>query len=837
MIPDRRARHRLPRSGQVSRPVPPVAFEWRGWLIAEGVAIVAMLALGGGSSQTPLTRTCAELIGLGLLAGPMVRAQWGAVIRADRLLVCLLAALFVLLIVQLVPLSPHMWTGVRARAPFLAGDVLMFGHPVLRPLSLDPDETVASALFMVPGLALWLRLRADADFAERAIVAFLVFLGLSLTLAAVQAASGPGEYHLYLNTHSALPTGFFANRNHQAIAMDCGIVLAAMLERRWKQTNRFEFAAGWLFACATLLFTMGALLTGSRAGVALLVPSLIAGILLARGTGRRGRIELAVCLVLMGLGAIVLVVHPGGQLGAIANRSYAIEDNRYLYWPVAIQMMKQYAPWGVGFGVFPHAYEVTEPRALLAPLWLNHAHNDWLEYLVEAGLPGGVLALAFLGWLMTRLIGTRRAGSAAPLVTGAGVVILLLLAHSAYDYPLRTIALSSLFALMLGLMVRPVPVLAPKEPLRIRRYVVGFGLGAVAVAMIAECIGFAAASSATPLLGAAMPMANTRAKAIGALDLAVAHGPANRISGLALQAGAQSPISEAAFAALAMVSTDPSRTDALFAQAHLLSRHDPILLATLFERARTRHDPSVELSAFDELARQQMDTRAQDVELGRDLSDTRLRALVAESLAHGARWRGHFLESASSDKPALDNLVPLVRDLMTGPVPPTRDELAPLISTLLNGPVRDPVRAWQLWRGLSPRSDPLDWDIQGADHAVLPFDWTLPGRSAAGDRGSILYDNGDGNAPIIASKLIVLSAGAYRFSAMGDAQGIILQLECNGVKSDAGNGELVTVPVDCAMAHIALKMPAQAGTLGAVRLRRVDTANPPQVHLERKNHS
>jgi hypothetical protein len=599
-------------------------------------------------------------------------------------------------------------------------------------------------------------------------------------------------------------------------------VLVAMLERSEVLSGT---ARGWLFRILAPLCILGALLTGSRAGAALLLPALIAGFVLARGRIRLGRTELALVLGLVAIVAIGLVLSPGGRLAAILSRSYVAEDDRYRFWPAVVSMIEHYAPWGMGLGSFPYAYEVTEPNNLLSALWLNHAHNDWLEYLSETGVPGALLALGFVVWLVLRLWPARRSSRAPSrkMAYGAGAVIVLLLAHSGYDYPLRTVTIAALFAVMLALMA-PAGALAPtsgndqRGSTAARRLIVAGGAGVVAVAMILQCAGFSAALSDRPQFGARVPLAGSRAAADTALRMALRHAPANLVANMAARSGRQSPLDEPAITALALTETDPARAAALFAEAHILSRHDPVLLSALFTRARNGHDPVAELAAFDELARQQVEVPQQDAALARDMGDPRLQAMVADSLVRGAPWRGHFIDAAARDPGALDNLTRLAAALQHGPAPLIRDERAPLIGALLKGSASNQDQAWQLWRALAPAADPLDWNIAASDRTPLPFDWTFEGRTGPGDHGAIVFDNSDGSATIVAVKTVVLSAPAFRFVVTGDSQGVALRLDCKGQASWTPAGGKVILPPGCKVAQIAIVAPNRSGTLRAVRL-------------------
>ena len=106
--------------------------------------------------------------------------------------------------------------------------------------------------------------------------------------------------------------------------------------------------------------------------------------------------------------------------------------------------------------------------------YVNHAHNDWLELWLTGGIPAILLALAFLAWLAASTVRLWRSdelqGSVLDLALAraAPIVIVLLLLHSAVDYPLRIPALSVLFAIACAFLIYP-PIKHPADPERLVR--------------------------------------------------------------------------------------------------------------------------------------------------------------------------------------------------------------------------------------------------------------------------------------------------------------------------------------------------------------------------------
>jgi hypothetical protein len=119
-------------------------------------------------------------------------------------------------------------------------------------------------------------------------------------------------------------------------------------------------------------------------------------------------------------------------------------------------------PFGSGVGSFVPVYQLYETPALALPgFYINRAHNELLDVTLETGLAGLLLIGLFCFWLGLRLIKIWRADTAWPLpvdallARAAGCAIVLVLAHSLVDYPLRTAAISAVFALACGMLVNP----------------------------------------------------------------------------------------------------------------------------------------------------------------------------------------------------------------------------------------------------------------------------------------------------------------------------------------------------------------------------------------------
>ena len=124
------------------------------------------------------------------------------------------------------------------------------------------------------------------------------------------------------------------------------------------------------------------------------------------------------------------------------NRLFELDpgqDMRSRGLPTVLAMIEAYFPMGSGIGSFDTVFRMHEPYALLKLTYFNHAHNDMLEVILEAGLPGLVLLLAAVGWWGWASFTAWRAGGSRNALPKLGsAVLFLMIVASIFDYPVRT---------------------------------------------------------------------------------------------------------------------------------------------------------------------------------------------------------------------------------------------------------------------------------------------------------------------------------------------------------------------------------------------------------------
>ena len=127
-------------------------------------------------------------------------------------------------------------------------------------------------------------------------------------------------------------------------------------------------------------------------------------------------------------------------------------------WTQSLTPVREQILTGSGLGTFEQVYALTEDVSSVDSTYINHAHNDYLQLAVELGLPGLVLMVLFLWWWARQAIHLWRMREPPPFSRAASIACAVLLAHSFVDFPMRTAALSTVFAMALGIMLAPRPL-------------------------------------------------------------------------------------------------------------------------------------------------------------------------------------------------------------------------------------------------------------------------------------------------------------------------------------------------------------------------------------------
>jgi len=424
-------------------------------------AYVLLCIVLGGSVQGVWGVAALQLLATAIIGWSLLSKDALPLSAAAKALLVIAGLTVLLVVVQLVPLPPAMWTALPGREHIAEGYRLLGQRPPSLPISLTPYDTASTALTLLPPLAVLTgMLVAGAYRASWLAIVVLIGTFAAVLLGALQVG-GSGEvalWYLYDDTNYGVATGFFANSNHMAalLVISVPFLFAIIVSLRQRARNPRAGSAVLLVAVAGLLVLLvGIFLNGSLA-VLLLGPAVVitsATMLLPQGMRLRGPLT-AVALASI---AAILVVYLTPLNDKLAASNATSFETRQTMWSTTVPAIKANGLVGSGVGSFPQVYPQYEDPAAVTTTFVNHAHNDYLEVALEAGIPGILLVVAFFIWWGSRAVPIWRSVAADRYALAASIASAAILVHSLVDYPLRTAALSAIMAACLALMAQPRP--------------------------------------------------------------------------------------------------------------------------------------------------------------------------------------------------------------------------------------------------------------------------------------------------------------------------------------------------------------------------------------------
>lgn len=340
-----------------------------------------------------------------------------------------------------------------------------FGLADYLPFTLNPDATVMEFMKLWPGVVLFFLLIYTVNLRRQ--IRGLVWL--ILTVASFEVVYGFWNYRSHLIWGWANPytgsrlCGTFINSNHlalylvMAILLGYGFFLGKMaslprppesattwgLIRRLSQAEHLEPQIRRLLLLFLLLvLTVALIFTGSRGGMLALAGGFALMVLVDRGQRREKGYVLLIVVLLAGAIVYSLALGSGRLLGRFQDPTSF--SSRYTTMQGALAIFRDY-PWmGSGFGTFGTVFYRHEP-VKLDGLYMIYAHNDWMQLLAEAGLPGIMLGLAGLlafssvllrQWRRQRDPFAQKLGLGGLAALGAAAI------HALGDFPLHIPALA-----------------------------------------------------------------------------------------------------------------------------------------------------------------------------------------------------------------------------------------------------------------------------------------------------------------------------------------------------------------------------------------------------------
>lgn len=803
--------------------------------LAASITLALFLFFGGSGAPHPLMLLPLEVLGLTALGGILYYHLFHRRIRLGLWPVGLiLGGGLALGWLQLLPLPWDIWRNLPGRELAAAAIEETGRAQRWRELSLAPAYTRSALLTLLPALAIFL-FTAGLPFERR-----LQLMRIVLAVALASAALGllqillPRTPALYLSPRAIfdLSSGIFANRNFQATFLLVAIVICVTVSRIAGLSRGKTSFVGWTIGIIAFLSAL-VLATQSRFGLLGLLAVLAASFfaLGARGSSRGKESRTPSHLTVVGRKvptlaiaaalAVAVAIGLGIFQGVLERFSVgptvdSVGELRVTAIPDLLVALTTYFPTGTGLGTFDPIFRSVESLELVSPAFFNHAHNDYLELIIEMGVFGAVLPVVFVvasvlaGWRAWR--GPKR-DPRRVLALGAFGGVALILLHSFVDYPLRTITIQCVFALLAAACFVRAPSWTGEEPgrtsTRATRWLAGIGIGiAVFAGSIAITRTQLARQAVQARAGAFAYLAdrsNPRGTALYADAMLMAGQPA-RAEALAVEALAASPIDAVGMRVLGMArnARAPGSGDKALLLAARMGWREGQTQSWLVERAILANRWQVAAMRAEALVRLGRDKTVSYGFLALLMTQPEARGHLLRSLASGPSWRRDFL--TSDDARTIEQrrgMALLLAGLARSANPPTLSEARPTIDGLFRE--GDPA-AGELYRATLPartgRNGNLLWDggfdLPPRDYQPGPgntvFDWrTYDVGSTFGnierpvnrDDQALALGGSFGDNGRLAEKALSLDPGRYRLAWRArrdnadDARGLALSVRCN----------------------------------------------------------
>jgi O-antigen ligase len=277
-------------------------------------------------------------------------------------------------------------------------------------------------------------------------LAMIVFGALYAFFALAQELTSNGRiFWIHSPRFHGAIYGSYVNHDHYAGLMEMLVPIPLVLSMGHALKGGKRALVG---SCAVLMAST-IFLSGSRAGMIAFVLELVLFAALTFGQRRNPRVALgsaAVCILVLAFLVFLGKVHVLGRLGDLGP------DLRLAITKDSWRMFSHRPLWGWGLGTFPTVYP--RYRSFYTNLFVNEAHNDYAQLLVETGVFGFGLMVWFLAQVYRRGLQTYRrwefrwdgALSFAALLGCTGILV-----HSLVDFNLQIPANAALFYVLCAL--------------------------------------------------------------------------------------------------------------------------------------------------------------------------------------------------------------------------------------------------------------------------------------------------------------------------------------------------------------------------------------------------
>ncbi|MEL7452745.1 MAG: O-antigen ligase family protein [Pseudomonadota bacterium] len=436
--------------------------------------LFALFAVFGGASGEGFNVHALLLLLCGAVSAlAVLQLQYQDVPAPFKWLLAFLLGYIVLGSLHLIELPIQIWRLLGGREMIGDGWDIFGLAPSFEPISVAPRRTYFALVYVLIPLAAvfallrlgWRSATAYLPWTISGVAAVSALLGLMQ----VTLPEGAGLY-LYEFTNDGSPVGLFSNVNHHASFLIMSLAFTAVLIgelRSHERSKDADMAKRTMIGLCAGLQLIGILAAGSVAGYLLLVPMLVMCVLISQSQRKTFQISRLVLPALVLVPAILLVAYSPQLTGlGVTSLDNDGPTSRVGIAAIGFDVLKDHIWFGGGLGSFEPLFKAYEDPDTVGLKFANHAHNDYLQWVIETGLPGIALVSVFLFWLVRNIFSVWRSSGdrTVRMRRAASAALIIPLLHSIVDYPLRSPSILMFASICVVLMVLPNRALASQRP-------------------------------------------------------------------------------------------------------------------------------------------------------------------------------------------------------------------------------------------------------------------------------------------------------------------------------------------------------------------------------------
>jgi O-antigen ligase len=412
------------------------------WSLLGVLASVLLLLSGLGELMRP-----GEKASLVQLRWPMIM---GAVLVAWALL-------------QVLPAVPAAW-----HHPLWDKAAEMLGRADQPSISIDRETSIVYLFRLLTYAAVFLVAWQAAQRGQGAalLLRALAAIGAGYALYGLVEFASPTPHILWFRkwAYAGSLTSTFVNRNSYATFAGLTLIaalvpLAETLMRHIDGRSRRSLARSTLeallsqgkyAAAAALLLGSAVLLSRSRGGTLATLSGLTAFLVLIRTAPTLAGSWRAPFGLIASTGALIGLISAGASL--LQRITDTPLNGRWPMFIPTFSAIRDNFVFGIGLGNFRYVYPMYQSPEFVG--YVDLAHNDYLQNMLELGVPGALLFFALIGYLAFECFrGIRRRRKDALYPCAALAATVLVAVHSSVDFSLQIPAVSVTYAAILGIGV------------------------------------------------------------------------------------------------------------------------------------------------------------------------------------------------------------------------------------------------------------------------------------------------------------------------------------------------------------------------------------------------